>query len=152
MITRSFPVERENSVIAGGGIALTAGHTGKRTEDEDQKLKYLVQMHGGKDWAAIATLVPGRAPSHCRSRWLAVLDTNIALITSCAGKWTEDEDLKLMHSVQTHGGKDWVAIAALVPGRKQKQCHIYTGINWTCRRQSRHRVKTPVLQGNRQLS
>jgi hypothetical protein len=30
--------------------------------------------------------------------------------------------------------------------------HIDTGINWTCRRQSRHRVKTPVLQGNRQLS
>jgi hypothetical protein len=80
------------------------------------------------------------------------LDPSIALMASCAGKWTEDEDLKLKHSVQTHGGKNWVAIAALVPGRKQKQCHIDTGINWTCRRQSRHRVKTPVLQGNRQLS
>jgi myb proto-oncogene protein len=123
MITRSSPVERENSVIADGGLALMAGHTGKWTEDEDQKLKYSVQMHGGKDWVAIATLVPGRAPSQCRSRWLAVLDPNIALMASCAGKWTEDEDLKLKHSVQTHGGKNWVAIAALVPAREQKQCH-----------------------------
>jgi hypothetical protein len=34
----------------------------------------------------------------------------------------EDEDSKLKDAVHTHGDKDWVAIAALVPGRRQKQC------------------------------
>jgi hypothetical protein len=38
------------------------------------------------------------------------------------GKWTEEEDLKLKNSVQTHGGKNWYEIASLVPGRTQKHC------------------------------
>jgi hypothetical protein len=37
--------------------------------------------------------------------------------------WAEDEDRKLKDAVQTHRGKNWVAIKALgVPGRTQKQC------------------------------
>jgi hypothetical protein len=38
--------------------------------------------------------------------------------------WTEGEDNTLKHSFQLHGAgaKDWVAIAALVPGRTKKQC------------------------------
>jgi hypothetical protein len=38
------------------------------------------------------------------------------------GKWPEDEDSKLKDGVHTHGDKDWVAIATLVPVRRQKQC------------------------------
>jgi hypothetical protein len=39
------------------------------------------------------------------------------------GKWGEDEDIKLEAAVRMHeGGKNWVAIAALVPGRTQIQC------------------------------
>jgi hypothetical protein len=38
------------------------------------------------------------------------------------GKWSEEEDIKLKDAVQTHGGKDWVAIAKLVPRRTKKQC------------------------------
>jgi hypothetical protein len=48
---------------------LMAGRTGKWTADEDDKLEDSVQMHGGKDWAGIAALVPGRVESQCRSRW-----------------------------------------------------------------------------------
>jgi hypothetical protein len=32
------------------------------------------------------------------------------------GTWSEDKDIKLKDAVQRHGGKDWGAIAALVPG------------------------------------
>jgi hypothetical protein len=39
------------------------------------------------------------------------------------GRWTSDEDNMLKHSVQMHGGNDWVVIAALVPGRTKSQCH-----------------------------
>jgi hypothetical protein len=38
------------------------------------------------------------------------------------GKWTAVEDVKLKDAGQTHGGKDWGAITALVPGRTIKQC------------------------------
>jgi hypothetical protein len=39
------------------------------------------------------------------------------------GKWTEDEDIKLKDAVHVHGGNNWDAIAALVPGRMRNQCH-----------------------------
>jgi hypothetical protein len=51
------------------------------------------------------------------------LDPSIDRANGRTGKWAEAEDSKLKDAVQTHGGKDWAAIAALVPGRTQKQCH-----------------------------
>jgi hypothetical protein len=50
-------------------IALTAGREGKWAEDEDNKLTDAVQRHGGKDWATISALVPGRTKTLCRDRW-----------------------------------------------------------------------------------
>jgi hypothetical protein len=37
------------------------------------------------------------------------------------GIWTAVEDSELKAAVATHGGKGWVAIALLVPGRTPKQ-------------------------------
>jgi predicted PP-loop superfamily ATPase len=103
-------------------IDRTAGRAGAWTEDGDNKLKVAVQMHGGKDWAAIAALVPGRAIKQCTGRWYSALDPSIDRTAGRAGAWTEDEDNKLKVAVQMHGGKDWAAIAALVPGRTKDQC------------------------------
>jgi hypothetical protein len=103
-------------------IALTAGSTGAWTEDENLKLKAAVQIHGGKNWNKIAALVPGRTTTQCRDRWRQVLDPSIPLTAGRSGTWTEDEDLNLKKSVQMHGGKDWAAIAATVPGRTKRQC------------------------------
>jgi hypothetical protein len=104
-------------------VALTAGRTGSWTEDEDNKLKAAVQMHGGKNWnKTIAALVPGRTGNQCQSRWCNVLDPSIALTAGSTGAWTEDEDIKLKKAVQMHGGKNWAAIAAMVPGRTVNQC------------------------------
>jgi hypothetical protein len=104
-------------------IALTAGSTGKWVADEDRKLKGALETHGGKDWEAIAALVPGRTKQQCSQRWHNTLDPSIALTAGSMGTWTEDEDHKLKYSVKMHGGKDWEAIAALVPGRTKKQCY-----------------------------
>jgi hypothetical protein len=100
----------------------TARTTGTWTEDEDIKLKAAVQAHGGKHWAAIAALVSGRTQIQCRSRWHNTLDPSIDQMTGSTGKWKEEEDIKLKAAVQTHGGKNWVTIAALVPGRTRIQC------------------------------
>jgi hypothetical protein len=98
------------------------GRAGKWTEDEDNQLKDAVKMHGGKKWGAIATLVPGRTRSQCSSRWYDALDPNIYRATRSKGKWAADEDSKSKEAVQTHGGKNWIAIATLVPGRTKNQC------------------------------
>jgi hypothetical protein len=97
-------------------------HSSKWTTDEDEKLKDAVQTHGGNDWATIAALVPGRTKIQCRNRWQGGLAENIDPTTARAGKWSEDEDNNLKDAVQTHDGKDWDKIAALVPGRTKKQC------------------------------
>jgi hypothetical protein len=99
-----------------------SGRTGKWTPDEDNKLKDAVRTHGGKDWDAISALVPGRPRSQCYDRWRNVLDPNIDQANGRMGKWAEDEDSKLKDALQTHGGKNWVVIAALVPGRTKRQC------------------------------
>jgi hypothetical protein len=98
------------------------GRTGTWTEDEDLKLEDAVQTHGGKNWKKIAALVPGRTNKQCCARWHNALDPSIALTAGSTGTFTEDEDLKLEAAVQTHGGKNWKKIAAMVPGRTKKQC------------------------------
>jgi hypothetical protein len=103
-------------------IALTAGSTGKWTTVEDSKLKDAAQTHGGKNWAAIASLVPGRAEKQCCARWHDTLNPSIAQTAGREGKWSKGEDIKLKDAVQTHGGKNWGAISALVPGRTKAQC------------------------------
>jgi hypothetical protein len=80
-------------------------------------LKDAVQAHRGKNWEIVAALVPGRTKVQCRKRWKAALDPSIDLAAGRTCKWSEDEVIKLKDAVQTHGGKNWGAIAALVPGR-----------------------------------
>jgi myb proto-oncogene protein len=103
-------------------IDQATGRTGKWTEEEDIKLKDAVQMHGSNNWGAIATLVLGRTKKNCWERWHNSLNPSITLPAGRRGSWTVLEDNKLKDAVQAHGGKNWGAIAALVPGRTQSQC------------------------------
>jgi hypothetical protein len=96
--------------------------TGKWTADEDTKLREAVGAHGGKNWEAISTQVPGRTKIQCRSRWREASVCNIDPVTARAVKWTADEDKKLKDAFRAHGGKNWKDIALLVPGRTCKQC------------------------------
>jgi hypothetical protein len=108
--------------ILDTNIDPTTARVGRWTADEDKKLKNAAQTHGGKDWAAVAALVPGRTKKQCRQRWHDSMAVNIYPATARAGKWSAVEDGKLKDAVQTHGGKDWAAITALVPGRTKRQC------------------------------
>jgi hypothetical protein len=86
-------------------------------EEEDTKLAEGVKRHG-TDWVAVAALVHGRTNVQCHHRWTQTLDPNIG---KKAAKWTQEEDAKLIEAVKRHG-IDWVAVAALVPGRTNRQC------------------------------
>jgi hypothetical protein len=92
------------------------------TTDEDSTLKDAVEKHNGKDWAAISALVAGRTKQQCRTRWHNILRPKRDEATARVGKWTTDEDSTLKDAVEKHNGKNWAAIAALVPGRTRKQC------------------------------
>jgi hypothetical protein len=86
------------------------------TEDEDSKLKGAVRTYGGKNWDAIAALVPGRTYAQCYNRWHDTLEPIIDRTTGRTGKWGEDEDIKLKDAIQMHGAKNWKEIAVLVLG------------------------------------
>jgi hypothetical protein len=106
-------------------IDRTAGCTGPWTTGEDSKLRHAVQIQDGKDskdWVAIAVLVPGRTRNQCRSRWHNSLKHGIDRTNRRARKWTADESAKLKGAVHRHGCKDWITIAALIPGRTKNQC------------------------------
>jgi hypothetical protein len=67
----------------------------------------------------LSALVLGRTRSQCSSRWHDILDPSINGANGRTGTWSEDEDSKLKDAVQRHGGKAWVTISALVPGRRE---------------------------------
>jgi hypothetical protein len=100
------------------------GNKGTWATEEDTKLTEAVKKHGNH-WVEVAAMVSGRTSNQCRVRWTLTLDPAIG---KNAGKWTPEEDATLTEAVKKHG-KNWVAIAAMVPGRTDIQCRprwIYT--------------------------
>ncbi len=99
----------------------TNGYKGKPRRswkaEEDAKLTKAVKKHG-KDWVAVAAMVPGRTNERCHLRWVNKVDPANG---KKPGKWSTEEDTKLTEAVKKHG-KDWVAVAKMVPGRTNTQC------------------------------
>jgi hypothetical protein len=114
--------DRWKNVLDPSIIDRANGRMGRWTEDEDLKLKHAVQTRGARDWPGIALMVPGRTNDQCLNRWRNALDPSTDWANGRTGSWTEEEDLKLKTSVEMHDGKDWAAIAVLVPDRTSKQC------------------------------
>jgi hypothetical protein len=90
---------------------------GRWKPDEDTKLIEAVKKHA-KNWVAVATLVPGRTDLQCRFRWVNMVEHANG---KTMGRWKPEEDTKLIEAVKKHG-KKWVAVAAMVPGRTDRQC------------------------------
>jgi hypothetical protein len=81
-------------------------------------------MYGGKYRAGITALVPDRRKtSQCNNRWKKASDPIINRASGRTGTWARAEDITLMNVVQTHGDKNWAAIAVLVPGRTISSCY-----------------------------
>jgi hypothetical protein len=82
-------------------IGRASERKGKWTAVEYSKLKNAVQALDGKDWSAIAALVPGRTKNQCCTRWHDdALDPSIDRSYGRTGKWTPDEDDKLKDAVK----------------------------------------------------
>uniref|UniRef100_A0A665WJP2 V-myb avian myeloblastosis viral oncogene homolog-like 2b n=1 Tax=Echeneis naucrates TaxID=173247 RepID=A0A665WJP2_ECHNA len=89
----------------------------KWTQEEDDKLKALVQKLGPNDWKYIASHIPNHTELQCQHRWFKVLDPELV-----KGSWTKEEDEKVIELVNMYGNKQWAMVAKHLKGRLGKQC------------------------------
>ncbi len=88
---------------------------------EDERLRKVVGDFRESDWLGIAREVGNRrTPWQCLQRYQQFLNPSIVNHS----EWTEEEDLLLRDSYHRHGGKDWQAISAPLPGRSVLQCQL----------------------------
>ena len=93
---------------------------GKWSDEEDAKLKLIVETHGAKNWKGIAELLGTlRNDVQCLDRWNKVLKPGLH-----KGPWTEEEDNIVRYMVMEHGVGmvKWSVIANQLQGRIGKQC------------------------------
>jgi hypothetical protein len=123
-LTSSSPPPQDDDIPAAKRLRLQTptsistvsdADAGGWTVEEDAKLADSVKKHGSS-WVAVATMVPRRTCAQCHYRWATQLEPDINL-----GIWTSEEDAKPTDVVEKLG-KDWAQVAALVPGRTDKQC------------------------------
>ena len=105
--------------------------------DEDEHLKMLVDEHGVKSWAHIATYLHMRNGKQCRERWRNHLRPQLH-----KGEWSVDEDTEIWTRVQEMGTK-WAQISELyMPNRTDndiknrwnsiiRKSHAPGGREWT---------------------
>ena len=82
---------------------------GPWSQTEDDQLSELVSRYGGKQWARIATMMPGARGSSAASGGATNLDP------LKKGEWTHDEDLTILRLHKL--GTRWAEIAKSLPGR-----------------------------------
>ncbi|NWZ84733.1 SNPC4 protein, partial [Poecile atricapillus] len=90
---------------------------GPWTPEEDAMLMAAVKKYGEKDWYKIRTEVPGRSDAQCRGRYLKALHWDVK-----KGRWSLEEEEKLIELVQKHGLGHWSKIASELPHRTSSQC------------------------------
>ena len=82
--------------------------------EEDTRLKELVERHGIKSWAIIATQLEQRNGKQCRERWRHHLRPGLT-----KGEWTHEEELEVWLRVIALGTK-WALLAEqYMPGRTE---------------------------------
>ncbi|KAH0791115.1 Myb-like DNA-binding domain containing protein [Histomonas meleagridis] len=81
------------------------------TQEEDQKLRQLVEEKGSHAWHEIQELMPNRTARQCRERWNLYLSPDVNNTP-----WTHNEEIQLLKIYQTTGPK-WSVIAKNFPNR-----------------------------------
>lgn len=83
----------------------------KFTQEEDDKLRALVNQYGTKQWDRISDQIIGRSPRQCRDRWKNYLSPNVV-----SSPWNVNED-RLLLALFQRVGPHWAKIVKYFPGR-----------------------------------
>ncbi|KAL3077563.1 hypothetical protein niasHS_012269 [Heterodera schachtii] len=88
-------------------------------EEDDKLLSYIRLFKVGEQipWTKISMYMEGRPKKACEYRYERC--TSEALRH---GRWTEAEDMLLLHAINKYGPQNWARIASFVPGRTLLQC------------------------------
>ena len=84
------------------------------TKEEDEILIQKTKEHNYKNWAAVASFIPGRTAIQCSARYKRIQPGLIK------GAWTPEEDLELLRLYKYYG-KNWSNISRSMPQRTGKQ-------------------------------
>ena len=81
------------------------------TEEEDKKLKYVIQTLGIHNWSEVSKHLPGRTGRQCRDRYNNYLFKDITF-----RPWTEEEDAIILAKYLIYGNH-WSKISTFLVGR-----------------------------------
>ena len=81
---------------------------GNWTSEEDTQLRLAVDLYGHA-WMEVASVVQGRNNEQCRDRWTERLNPKVP-----RGKWTAEEDKRLISAVDELGVGKWKEVSERV--------------------------------------
>lgn len=84
------------------------------SKEEDEILIVKAKDFGYKNWASVASFIPGRSAIQCSARYKRIQPGLIK------GAWTDEEDKELLR-LYNYYGKNWSCISKSMPQRTGKQ-------------------------------
>lgn len=94
-------------------------YTSEWSEEEDEKLRDRASMSKQKNWNLISEYIGTKSPLQCQHRWKNEIGPDVLKVK---GRWTAEEDEKLLQLVNKYGTKNWRFISRHLNGRLPKQC------------------------------
>jgi hypothetical protein len=111
--------------------------------DEDRLLLMGISRFGTNNWGPIADMFANtRSRGQCSQRWFRCLDPAIT-----KGRWTAEEDSKLLSVIRKYGSRNWVQVARDMKNRTDVQCrHRYIQLTKGHLETPEHRVPLPPIK------